>query len=606
MEQKKKPRYNMWQNSGYMIGLAWGSYKSVVLLCIAEVVAAIALNLTKLLVTPSLLAAVETHVPMTELLTTIIGFTGLLILFQVAERYVTSNQIYGRIDLRCLLIQKILAKSQSTAYSNFQSDDFQNLMNKANSTTAGNDRATEAIWTTLTGLLKSVVGFIIYLLLLSNLDFLLILLILATTVIGYFVGKKLSGYGYRHREEESKNIREMEYLIRATAEQKGAKDIRIFGLRPWFTEVMDKVMHCAEAFYRKAAGVYIWNNIVDLVLAFLRNGVAYAYLIAKVLQGEISAAEFLLYFSAVDGFTTWITGILNNALVLYRQSLDLDIVREFLDLPEPFLFEEGKSFEPIVGMPYEIKLENVSYRYPGTEKDILSHVNLTLHPGENLALVGLNGAGKTTFIKLMCGLCDPTEGRVLLNGEDIRLLNRRDYYRLFAAVFQTFFVLPGSIALNVAQNDSNIDMEKVKRCIASAGLTEKIESLPQQYDTVLVRQVYSDAAMLSGGETQRLMLARALYKDGPIVVLDEPTAALDPLAEADIYQKYHEMTKGRSSVYISHRLASTRFCDRIILIENGSITEEGTHDELLAKDGHYSEMFAVQSKYYQQEAEDYE
>ena len=188
---------------------------------------------------------------------------------------------------------------------------------------------------------------------------------------------------------------------------------------------------------------------------------------------------------------------------------------------------------------------------------------------------------------------------MLLNGEDIRAFNRNDYYRMFTAVFQDFFVLAGSITLNVAQSEQNVDMERVKRCIADAGLTEKIESLPQQYDTLLERSVYEDAVMLSGGEMQRLMLARALYKNGPVVVLDEPTAALDPLAEADLYQKYHEMTKERSSIYISHRLASTRFCDRTILIEDGKIIEEGTHEELLQKGEQYSEMFAVQSKYYQ-------
>lgn len=599
MEQKKKPRYNMWQNSGFMIARAWEQRKMVLLLCVAEAIIVIGLSLVKLLVTPSLLAAVESHVNLQQLIMMIVGFTGLLILFQALERYVAGIQVYGRIEVRSYLVRKICQKRQETSYSNLEKEEFNIAFAKANEATGGNDDATEAVWKTLTSLLKNFGGFVVYLLLLTSVNIYLIILVLVTTIAGYFFSKKITTYEYRHREEDLQYDREMWYLLGITQDQKGAKDIRIFGLRHWLREVMNKILRCDEAFHRRAAGIYIWSNIIDLILAFLRNGAAYAYLVVQVVNGNLSVSEFLLYFSAVDGFTVWITGILENMLTLHQQSLDIDIVREFLETPEPFEFENGKSLDPSIKQSYEIKLENVSFRYPGAEQDTLSHINLTLRPGEKLAIVGVNGAGKTTLVKLLCGFYDPTEGRVLLNGEDIRTFNRNDYYRMFTAVFQDFFVLAGSITLNVAQSEQNVDMERVKRCIADAGLTEKIESLPQQYDTLLERRVYEDAVMLSGGEMQRLMLARALYKNGPVVVLDEPTAALDPLAEADLYQKYHEMTKERSSIYISHRLASTRFCDRTILIEDGKIIEEGTHEELLQKGGQYSEMFAVQSKYYQ-------
>ena len=244
-------------------------------------------------------------------------------------------------------------------------------------------------------------------------------------------------------------------------------------------------------------------------------------------------------------------------------------------------------------------MENVSFRYPGAETDTLKNINLTLHPGENLAVVGLNGAGKTTLIKIICGFLDPTKGQVKLNGTDIRNYNRKDYYKLFSAVFQDFSLLAGTIAENVAQTE-NFDLKQVKNCIKKAGLLPKIEALPDKYQTFLNREVYKNAIMFSGGETQRLMLARALYKDAPFIILDEPTAALDSIAEADIYQKYDEMTKGKSSVYISHRLASTRFCSRILMLEQGEIQEEGTHEELLRQSGKYAALYEVQSKYYRE------
>ena len=230
----------------------------------------------------------------------------------------------------------------------------------------------------------------------------------------------------------------------------------------------------------------------------------------------------------------------------------------------------------------------------------MENINLTIRPGEKLAVVGLNGAGKTTLVKLICGFFDPTQGKVLLDGKDIREYERREYYKLFSAVFQNFSLLAGTVATNVAQTEENQDQERLKDCIAKAGLTEKIESLPDGWETYLNRRVYEDGAELSGGETQRLMLARALYKKAPFILLDEPTAALDPIAEADMYSKYNEMTAGCSSVYISHRLASTRFCDRILLIDEHKIAEEGTHKELLELGGKYAELFAVQSKYYRE------
>ena len=220
--------------------------------------------------------------------------------------------------------------------------------------------------------------------------------------------------------------------------------------------------------------------------------------------------------------------------------------------------------------------------------------------------MGLNGAGKTTLVKLICGFLDPTGGRVLLNGQDIRQYNRRDYYKLFEAVFQDFSVLSCTVAENVAQAMDGIDEEKVRYCLDQAGLTEKITSLPAGIKTHVGRDVYLDGVEFSGGQTQRLMLARALYKDGPILVLDEPTAALDPIAEHDIYMKYSEMTAGKTSVFISHRLASTRFCDRIIFLDHGAIAEEGTHQSLLAQGGGYARLFEVQSHYYREEKPSHE
>lgn len=606
-EKAPKPKYNMAQNSWFMIKLAWTSgEKKVIVLSLLSALFAVALNLINLYVSPTILSVVERQASVTELIVTIVVFVAALMLVSAASSYVNTNTLYGRISVRCEIINLLNRKMATTSYQNISDERFKTLKIKVQETIGSNRAATEAVWTTLTDLTTNIVGFAFYVVLMSSIQPLLLLAILATTVVSYFVSNRLSEWGYKHREEESEYSTQIYYLGRQSSDLTVAKDIRIFGLRSWLDDLYAKSMAAYTAFKRKEQGVYIWASVTDLVLTFLRNAIAYAYLIGLVIGNGLSVSEFLLFFSAVGGFTAWVSGILSGFNTLHKQSLDISSVRECLEFPEPFKFEDGKPIKAKENKLYEIRLENVSYRYPGADKDTLTNVNLTLHPGEKLAVVGLNGAGKTTLIKLICGFLDPTEGRILLDGKDIRDYNRRDYYKMFSAVFQEFSLLAGTIATNVAQDSEGFDMERVKDCVEKAGLRKKIESLKDGYDTYLNREVFEDAMLLSGGETQRLMLARALYKNAPFIVLDEPTAALDPIAESEMYQKYNEMTSGKSSIYISHRLASTRFCDRIIMIADGRIGEEGTHEELLKAGGKYAELYEVQSKYYKEGEEENE
>lgn len=606
-EKAPKPKYNMAQNSWFMIKLAWTSgEKKVIVLSLLSALFAVALNLINLYVSPTILSVVERQASVTELIVTIVVFVAALMLVSAASSYVNTNTLYGRISVRCEIINLLNRKMATTSYQNISDERFKTLKIKVQETIGSNRAATEAVWTTLTDLTTNIVGFAFYVVLMSSIQPLLLLAILATTVVSYFVSNRLSEWGYKHREEESEYSTQIYYLDRQSSDLTVAKDIRIFGLRSWLDDLYAKSMAAYTAFKRKEQGVYIWASVTDLVLTFLRNAIAYAYLIGLVIGNGLSVSEFLLFFGAVGGFTAWVSGILGGFNTLHKQSLDISSVRECLEFPEPFKFEDGEPIKTEENRLYEIRLENVSYRYPGADKDTLTNVNLTLHPGEKLAVVGLNGAGKTTLIKLICGFLDPTEGRILLDGKDIRDYNRRDYYKMFSAVFQEFSLLAGTIATNVAQDSEGFDMERVKDCVEKAGLRKKIESLKDGYDTYLNREVFEDAMLLSGGETQRLMLARALYKNAPFIVLDEPTAALDPIAESEMYQKYNEMTSGKSSIYISHRLASTRFCDRIIMIADGRIGEEGTHEELLKAGGKYAELYEVQSKYYKEGEEENE
>lgn len=600
-----KPKYNLWQNTGFMLRTSRKYAKSVFPLCIVLALLSAGKSVAELLIAPAILNKIELSASLGSVVFTIAAFALVLMLLSGLRSYVDTNALFGRIAVRSQGIYlSISRKYAKTSYPNLLNTDFLALGEKASVACAGNSESSEAIWTTLTDLMTSCIGFIVYLALLTNLNLWLAALVAATTAVSYFASKRINEWGYLHRSEELELTKRIEYANKTATSREFAKDIRMFGLRGWLEDLWGSTMRLYSAFCAKRERKYIWANIIDIVLTFLRNGIAYAFLIGITVKNGLPASQFLLYFAALSGFAQWVVEILDKLSVMHKQSLDISTIREFLDWDEPFDLNGGEriAFEP--NKQYEIRLDDVSFRYPKADKDTLSHINLTVHPGEKLAIVGLNGAGKTTLVKLVCGFLDPTEGRILLNGEDIRKFNRNDYYALFSAVFQEFSVLDVTVKENVAQCVDGIDETRVWQCIDKAGLTEKIRSLPKGIETHLGRRVFKDGVEFSGGQTQRLMLARALYKNAPILVLDEPTAALDPIAENDIYQKYNDMTHGRTSFFISHRLASTRFCDRIIFVDGGKIAEEGTHDELLKNGGGYAYLFEVQSKYYRSDNQD--
>ncbi len=594
---QSKPKFSTASNVLFMLRAAWRVRRSVLWLCLAQIGLGLANSLLGLFAAPQVLSAIEQAVPLGQLLATIGLFTLGLTLVSAATAYIGDNVIYDRIAVRTDLLSQVNGKLCQTAYTNTLQPAFLALLKKSEKAINSNDSAGEIIWETLQTLALNVLGFILYLFLIASLDPVVILITLVSAIVSYGASLRINGWGYRRREQEAACWQQFHHISSLSQDIRAAKDIRIFGMKPWLDEIGNAALHAYHHFIHRAQRIYLWADILDILLTLLRNGVAYAYLITLTLRQGLSAAQFLLYFSAVGGFTAWVTGILSTASELHRNSLDLSALRECLSWPEPFTFEGGAPLP--AAQRYELRLAHVTFRYPEASADTIHDLTLTIHPGEKLALVGLNGAGKTTLVKLLCGFLDPTSGCVLLNGKDIRQYNRREYYRLFSAVFQDFSLLAATLGENVAQSDT-YDRARAESCIALAGLSEKIRELPLGLDTHLGKEVYEDAVELSGGQLQRLMLARAIYKDGPILVLDEPTAALDPLAESDIYCRYHELSRNKTSLFISHRLASTQFCDRILLLKNGVIAEEGTHEALLRRGGEYARLFEVQSRYYQE------
>lgn len=604
MREKNKPKYNMWQNTWFMIKKANSICKSVLALAAVQVVLGVLTNVAELFVTPALLQTVQEAKTLRELSAVIFLFAAGFILLDAGKAYVNENTMYGRVHIRDSLVIDAIEKMGKTSFPHTEDPSFLKRRDNAISAMNNNESATEAVWNTLTELMKNGISFVLWIGLLSTLSPLLIGITLLASCASYGISRHLYGWEYRNRQERERYDHEMLYAVDQSRNNKLAKDLRIFGMERWLSEVFESTMRLYQRFFNRGERLYFIGDLCSVFFQLLGNGAAYGYLIAQVLKGGMDAAAFLLYFTALGNFTGQVSEILDHLLTLHRQSLDISRVREYLEEEEIFTFEEGTALRADPEKPCSIELQNVSFRYPQAQEDTIKNLSLKIAAGEKLAVVGLNGAGKTTLVKLLCGFYDPTQGSVRLNGADIRSYNRRDYYAHFSAVFQKSFLIAGTVAENIAQTTGQADMERVKSCAERAGFAQKAEALPMGYETKLEKEVYDDAVELSGGEMQRLLMARALYKETPIIVLDEPTAALDPIAESDIYQKYHELTRGRTSVFISHRLASTRFCDRIILLEDGVIAEEGTHEQLMEKKGRYAELFEVQSRYYKEDKAD--
>lgn len=395
--------------------------------------------------------------------------------------------------------------------------------------------------------------------------------------------------------------RKMTYLESTSKNFDFAKDIRLFNMSKIFAKQFGDVNDNFNALNKTHHNRWVWCNVsIELVL-MIQKVLMYAWLVYNVIYGNYQISDFVLYVGLVStfhdsvGYVNWIySSIRGNCLMIndYRNFMDWEEDKENAS-------ENDGHITDINLDKYEFKFENVSFKYPGHDNYVLKNVNLTINSGTKLAVVGVNGAGKTTFIKLIMKLYEPDEGRILLNGVDIKEYNREEYFKIFSPVFQNVECFAMPVYQNVSfAEEENTDMDKVNAVLEQSGLKAKLDSYEKGVHTNLLKIFDKEGIDLSGGEKQRLAMARALYKGGKVVILDEPTAALDALAEDKMYREFEKMIQGKTAIFISHRLGSTRFCDKIAMFEDGMVVEEGTHDELMARNGKYAYMFQIQSQYY--------
>ena len=550
----------------------------------------------------AVVAGIENGNSLTGVLTVAVSLSLLLALLLAARKYIETTLPFRKTDIRYLVVERIISKGSTTSYPNLENKDFIELGNSARRAVANSRRSAETVWDTFSSLLQNIIELIVCVALLSCAEIRLLAVSLLLSLAGWLAMNRANGWERRHREEEARWERSVSYALSITERRDASKEIYLFGLKDWVEDVVQSSLRLIQSFTRKRELCGLAGDFVTSLLVLLRNGIAYAVLVGMVLNNRISVAEFLLYFSAVGSFTAAVTRLLGDLGQLRLQDVELGKITDYLDFPEPFLLEGGRSFSPPDGRISEIVFDNVTFKYPGSERNIIERLSCTFSAGRKVALVGLNGAGKTTLVKLLAGMYDPTEGRILVDGVDIRELNRADYYRQISAVFQSSLLLDAEIKENITggMNSETSDAD-VEAYLRRVGIWERVSSLPEGMHTHIGKSVFRDGIELSGGEMQRLFLARALFKNAPVLLLDEPTANLDPIAEEKIYRLYAELGRNLISCFVSHRLTSTSFCDEILYLEDGKIRERGSHDELLKRGGKYAELYRIQSRYYRED-----
>lgn len=534
-----------------------------------------------------------------------VGFVGvIMIILNVLSNAFNTYNFALFSDYNNKVSEMKTKKTLHIDYQVFETEKCRRMKDRADESLwgSGNGSVLERMLKNSTSLITCILGYLLFGTILSFSSPWLIVILTILPIINFFIIKKIQLFQYENKDATTKLDKKLWYISKKSGDFKVAKDIRIYGMNEWLLGLFKKFRKERLHWEKKYIRSYLVSDIIEGLLILLRDGLAYFILVALILNNEIGIGDFVIYFGAVGSFATWVGSIMNNFIELNSLNLFVCDLRDYLNFPDE-LNKSESAIKPDLNSASEIKFDNVCYRYEGATKDTISNINLEIKAGQKIAIIGLNGAGKTTLIKLLSGLYTPTQGSITINGFEKNDYNIYDYFSMFSVVFQDPKLLPIPIESIIACKDTVESSDNVIKYIELAGLDKKIATLKDGSKTPMNKQLNENATEMSGGETQRLLLARALYKNAPILILDEPTAALDPLAELDFYTKYAELCIDKTSVFISHRLASTKFCDKIILMEDGCIVEQGTHYELVEKNGKYAELYQVQSKYYQEGSE---
>lgn len=601
--------YGIVKNMGFIFQKIWQYKKSIVLLFVAGAVTQSVMRYLWSFIAKYVIDIVQAQADMATKdlspLFQLLIITTVIELISVGGNTIIQNRVYYQFNyVRFKLMTEKNDKLLSMKYQTLEQQHILDLHQRAANSLGGDWQGIGGLMNRSFILLSLAVTMVVTATTIVVLDPRLILVLTLAMLINYASQRWSIRDDKKHFWDASAPIRrKMDYMERCTQDFEYAKDIRVFSLQPWLLQKQKGILKEFEGMYHKSRNFWLRHSYIYSTTSLIASSVMYYILITQTLGESITIGDFSLYLGLCSAFSMALSDFYFNFGLIMQASDMTDDYRTFMDLQEE---EEADYLDiSVLGSSYHFEFQNVSFRYDGAEKDTIHDLNLSFPAGQKLAIVGLNGAGKTTFIKLLLRLYEVTKGDILVNGISIYRFRRADYFKLFAPVFQDVVLFAFPLSQNVSmERPECTDKKKAEECLIAAGMGDKLKSLEKGSDTEILKVLYDDGVDLSGGEKQKLALARALYKDAPIIVLDEPTAALDALAEYELYQNFDKIIGNKSAIYISHRLSSTRFCDKIAMFADGKIIEYGTHEELLEKGGEYATLFGVQAQYYEERGEE--
>lgn len=592
-------------NLKYLIANAWKWDKSIFAYCGLYTLVSAILPFIVIIASKLIIDELTGPRDVKKLIFILISFFIISTITNYLTTYLSASYYPKMSKIRFKFMYLLQKKCMTMDFKNTEDPNVLNSLNTAWVALNNNDDGIEGVFHRIFSFFSSAIVFLGYITIVSSLSPWVLLYLVFNVLVTYYFSIKIKRYEYDKKDEVAQLSRKATYIYNSMYNFSYGKDIRIYSLNNWLSGILHKFNGELIVIRKDIKSKYFLVAVLDTFLLLFREGIIYAYLIFKVLYEGMGIGNFTMYFATISGFALLMTKVMDDIVHIRTQNLYINDFRDFLAIDN---YETSIKIEDIpIEKPYEIEFINVTFKYPNSEKYVYRNLSLKIKAGQRLAVVGVNGSGKTTFVKLLTRLYEPTSGQILINGVNIATFDRDEYFKLFSVVFQEIKIFAFSIAENIAvATGKDVDRSLVDECVKKASMDEKIKSLKDGIDTSLLKILDPNGVEFSGGENQRLALARALYKNGDIVVLDEPTAALDPIAEYNIYKNFDQLIGDKTAIYISHRLASTRFCDIIAFFENGEIIEYGTHEELLNKNRKYAEMFNVQACYYKEEIKDME
>lgn len=523
----------------------------------------------------------------------VLGLTILLILQVLIKNKLSFiSQIF-----RMQSLIDYMSMNVDTDFQNLLDPKYQKLLNATSTTSNTDNSVTGAFITHVVAFSHNLLQLMLLgsTLLFIDVNFVIIIIILLMIMVLYrnYQAKVIEAM----REDRQSFSKKTTYLIEESGNFKVAKDMRLYGVKDWFNDIFDQLLSGSTKILKKGTLVVVCGQIITGLLIAILTGYGYFVFVKSYMADTMTLAELSFYISALTALTAGTFAFVNSIFDLLQDSQEITPIVDFFNYPYVFN-HEGIPFD--FDSIHTIEFKDVSFRYADAKEATFENFNLRIEQSEKVAIVGLNGAGKSTLVKLLCNLIKPDSGEILINGINNQEFNLENYYEQFSVVFQEQFAMPISIRETIVQ-DQVFNERRYQEVLEQSGVGNFLAQFPLGDQTSLVQAMDAESVTLSGGQHQKLKLAQALYKNGKILILDEPTAALDPISESEVYSNYFKLSQDKISLFITHRLASTQFCDRILYIEEGKIIEDGTHDSLLKLKGKYFELFETQAFYYKEE-----